>query len=148
MKNWLSPESGFCARAIDDGAAHMRLGVELGLQLLAGAARAGALRAAGLRHEAIDHAMEDDAVVETFAHQLLDPRDMAGRKVGTHLDDDVALGGFEHERVFGIGHVSLFRCLRCLSFRRRRRLACSVILRRRSTAPYRCRDRAARLAAS
>src|SRR5665647_1616816 len=33
------------------GAAHMRLLVELGLQLLAGAAGAGALRTAGLRHE-------------------------------------------------------------------------------------------------
>ena len=107
MKNWLSPESGFCARAIEHGAAHMRLGVELGLQLLAGAAGAGALRAAGLRHEAVDHAMEDDAVVKALAHQFLDARDMAGREVGTHLDDDVALGGFELQCVFGFGHVSL-----------------------------------------
>src|SRR6187431_912128 len=35
------------------GAAHMRLLVEFGLELLAGAAGAGALRAAGLRHEAL-----------------------------------------------------------------------------------------------
>src|SRR5271163_3416818 len=40
------------------GAAHMSFLVELGLELLATAARAGALRAAGLRHEALDHAME------------------------------------------------------------------------------------------
>src|SRR5215470_9898656 len=46
------------------GAAHVRLAVELGLELLARAAGAGALRAAGLRHEAFDHAMEDDSVVE------------------------------------------------------------------------------------
>ena len=53
------------------GAAHMRLGVELGRQVrIARAAGAGAVRAAGLRHEAVDHAMEHDAVVEAFAHQL------------------------------------------------------------------------------
>src|SRR3984885_1478178 len=39
------------------GAAHMRLLVEFGLELLAGAAGAGAMRAAGLRHKALDHAM-------------------------------------------------------------------------------------------
>src|SRR6266478_5589569 len=44
------------------GAANMRLLVELGLQLLAGAAGAGALRTAGLRHETVDDAMEHDAV--------------------------------------------------------------------------------------
>ena len=64
----------------------MRLLVELGLQLLAGAAGAGAVRAAGLRHEAVDDAVEDDAVVEALAHQFLDARDVAGREVGTHLD--------------------------------------------------------------
>src|ERR1700746_2936459 len=47
------------------GAPHMRLGIEFGLELLAGAAGAGALRASGLGHEAVDHAMENDAVVET-----------------------------------------------------------------------------------
>ena len=44
---------------------------------------------AGLGHEAVDHAMEDDAVVEAFAHQLLDARDVAGREVGPQLDDDL-----------------------------------------------------------
>src|SRR6195256_1658532 len=46
------------------GAAYMRLLVELGLQLLAGAAGAGTLRTAGLRHEALDHAMEHNAIVK------------------------------------------------------------------------------------
>src|SRR3981189_3055483 len=41
-------------------AAHMRLLVELGLELLAGTAGAGALRTSRLRHEAVDHAMEHD----------------------------------------------------------------------------------------
>src|SRR3954464_2251542 len=53
------------------GAAHMRLLVELGLELLAGTAGAGALRTSGLRHEAVDDAMEHDAVVKAFAHQFL-----------------------------------------------------------------------------
>ena len=89
------------------GAAHMRLLVELGLELLAGAAGAGALRAAGLRHEALDHAMEHDAVVKAFPHQFLDPRDMAGRQVGPHLDGDGPLGGFEDQSIFGDSHARL-----------------------------------------
>ena len=95
MKNWLSPESGFCARAIETVPRAVRLLVELGLELLAGAAGAGAVRAAGLRHEAVDDAVKHDAVVEAVAHQLLDARDMAGREVRAHLDDDLALGGLE-----------------------------------------------------
>src|SRR3954449_9074858 len=43
------------------GAAAMRFLVELGLQLLAGAAGAGALRTSGLRHEPVDDAVEHDA---------------------------------------------------------------------------------------
>src|SRR5213592_1312931 len=48
------------------GAAHMRLLVELGLQLLAGTAGSGALRTAGLRHETFDYAMEHDAVIKSL----------------------------------------------------------------------------------
>src|SRR2546423_9389261 len=61
------------------GAPHMRLLVEFGLQLLAGAAGAGAMRATGLGHKALDHAMEHDAVVKSLAHQFLDAGDMALR---------------------------------------------------------------------
>src|SRR5260370_37357700 len=67
------------------GAAHMRLVVELGLELLAGTAGAGALRAAGLRHETFDHAMEHDAVVKSLAHQFLDPRDVTWCNVRSHF---------------------------------------------------------------
>src|SRR5438552_1680655 len=43
------------------GAAHMRLGIELGRQVrIARPAGAGAVRASGLRHEAVDDAMEHD----------------------------------------------------------------------------------------
>ena len=83
----------------------MRLLVELGLQLLAGTAGAGALRAAGLRHEAVDHAVEHDAVVKALAHQFLDPRDVARRQIGPHLDGDGALGGFKDQSIFGISHA-------------------------------------------
>src|SRR6266536_2830787 len=89
------------------GAAHMRLLVELGLQLLAGTAGAGAVRTSGLRHEAVDHAMENDAVVKSFAHQLLDPRDMVWREVGPHLDGDGALGGFKDQSIFGGSNARL-----------------------------------------
>ena len=87
----------------------MRLVVELGLQLLAGAAGAGALRAAGLRHEAVDHAMEHDAVVKALAHQLLDPRDVIGRNIRAHLDGDRALRGLEDQSIFGVSHAR-FSC--------------------------------------
>src|SRR3954468_19058759 len=89
------------------GAAYMRLLVELGLQLLAGAAGAGALRAAGLRHEAVDHAMEYDAVVKSLAHQFLDAGNVARREIGTHLDGHGPLGGFEDQGIFSVSHARL-----------------------------------------
>src|SRR5581483_6609570 len=70
-----------CRAGHRGGAARMRLVVELGLELLAGAAGAGAMRAAGLRHEAVDDAVEHDAVIKALAHQLLDPRDMVGSNI-------------------------------------------------------------------
>src|SRR5882757_1534640 len=87
------------------GAADMRLLVELGLQLLAGAAGAGTLRTTGLRHEALDHAVEDDAVVKALAHQFLDPGDVARGEIRAHLDRDRALGGFEDQSIFGSSHA-------------------------------------------
>jgi len=86
----------------------MRLLVELGLQFLAGAAGAGALRTAGLRHEALDDAVEHDAVVKAFPDQFLDARDMAGRKVRTHLDGHGALGGLQNQSVFVVCHDLFF----------------------------------------
>ena len=59
-----------------------------------GAARAGAVRAADLGHEAVDHAVEDDAVIESFARQLLDALDMLGREVGPELDHHASLAWF------------------------------------------------------
>src|SRR6266404_2948041 len=87
------------------GAAHMRLLVEFGLQFLAGAAGAGALRTPRLRHETFDHAVEHDAVVKSLAHQFLDPRDVAGRKIGPHFDGDRSLRGFEDQSIFGVSHA-------------------------------------------
>src|SRR6202171_5371913 len=98
------------------GAAHMRLLVEFGLQLLAGTAGAGALRTPRLRHKAFDHAVEHDAVVKSLAHQFLDPRDVAGRKVGPHFDGDRSLRGFEDQSIFGVSHA-LFSTGGCGRFR-------------------------------
>ena len=86
----------------------MRLGVELGRQVrVLRAAGAGALGAAGLRHEAVDDAMEDDAVVEALARQLLDALDVLGREVGAQRDDDAALGRLHDERVLGVFEVAI-----------------------------------------
>ena len=57
------------------------------------AAGSGAGGIACLRHEAVDDAVEHHPVIEPLARQLLDPRHVIGRKVGTKLDDDAA--GFE-----------------------------------------------------
>src|SRR5690606_12246790 len=85
-----------------DGAALVLLRGELRLELLTRAAGAGAPRATSLGHEAVDHAMEDNAVVEAVADEFLDAADMAGCEVGAHLNDDGALGGLHHQRVFRI----------------------------------------------
>src|SRR6185437_10589306 len=58
-------------RHADAAADEMRL-TELGLDILARAAHAGAGGIAGLRHEARNHAMEEDAVIEALARELLD----------------------------------------------------------------------------
>src|SRR6185437_13460056 len=92
------------------GAANMRLRVELGLEVwIFRAAGAGAVRASGLRHETFDHPMENDTVVEFFADELLDVRDVAWCQIRPHLDDDGSLRGFERERItgFNLGHGGL-----------------------------------------
>ena len=89
-------------------AAHVRLGVELSLEVgIFRAAGSGPVRAAGLRHEAVDDAVKDDAVVEAFVDQPLDVRDMAGRDRRVHLDDHRAFGGLERQRVSGRAQIAL-----------------------------------------
>ncbi len=58
-------------------------------------------RIAGLRHEAVDDAMEDDAVIEALAGELLDPFDMKGCDVGQELDGDPPAFELDDERVSG-----------------------------------------------
>src|SRR6266404_3110021 len=102
-----------------DGATHMRLAIELGLELLAGAAGSGALGASGLRHESLDDAVKNHAVVEPIAHQLLDARHMPGREVGPHLDHHLALGRVEDQGIVArLAHSKLL--LRFASLRRER----------------------------
>jgi len=50
--------------------------------------------------------MKLDAIIETFASQLLDPGYMAGGQIGPKLDDNVpaAIAGIEGERKKFIGH--------------------------------------------
>jgi hypothetical protein len=86
MKNWLLALLGSEVRAIEHGAAGVRLFRELGFQVgLLGARGAGAGRIAALGHEARDDAVEDDAVVEAFLGQLGDAGDVAGGQVRRSL---------------------------------------------------------------
>src|SRR5262249_40107832 len=89
-----------------DGAAHVRLLVELRLELLTRAAGAGAVRAAGLRHEPVDNAMKDDPVVKAVLHQFLDARDMSLCKVRAHLDHYFAFAGLQRQRIFWLRHIT------------------------------------------
>src|SRR5262249_31493362 len=114
MKNWLSPESGDCARAIDTVPRRRGPCVELRLELLAGAAGAGAVGTAGLRHEPLDDTVKRDAIVEALAHQFLDACDMARGEVRPHQNHDLALGGLQRQRILGVRH-GMFSA--CLSFR-------------------------------
>ena len=57
--------------------------------------------------------MEDDAVIEALARQLLDALDVLGREIGPQGDHDFALRGVHDQRVLGVfdgGHwVTPFR---------------------------------------
>jgi len=102
-------ESGFCERHAERAAREMRLG-EFGLDVgLLRATHAGAGRVARLGHEAVDHAVKDDAVIETFAGQLLDLRDMLRRQVRAKLDHDATILQIEIDRVLRV--ELLARCL-------------------------------------
>src|SRR5207248_1799352 len=63
----------------------------------------------GLGHEALDDAVKDDAIVEAFAHELLDASNVAGGEVGPHLNGDGTLRGLEDQGVFGGAHARLSR---------------------------------------
>src|SRR5579875_57510 len=90
------------------GAAHMRLGIKLGLEIgIFRAAGSRPVRTARLRHKSVDHAMERDAIVELLCSELLDMRDMGWGEVGPHFDDDGPLRSFESERVTSFGHAGL-----------------------------------------
>src|SRR5690606_7635391 len=65
----------------------------------------GAGRVAALSHEAVDHAVEDHAVVESFARQLLDAADMTRRDVGAQLDHHRPVLERQDQETLGIlGH--------------------------------------------
>src|ERR1700722_14475664 len=79
-----------------NGSAHMRLSVELGLEVrIFRPSRPGSLGTTGLRHEPVDLAVEDDAVVESFRDHAFDVRAMAWHKRRVHFDHDRALARLE-----------------------------------------------------
>jgi hypothetical protein len=50
----------------------------------------------------VHHAVEQEAVIDAFARQALHPRHRQRRKVGSHLHDDPAPGGLDHQGVLEI----------------------------------------------
>ena len=115
----------------------VQLGVDLVLELVAGASGSATQRVASLDHEAVDHAVEDRAVIERLSgllsrsgvgplalarRQLDEVRDCFGCVVGIQLHDDVAVIGVKccfHVYIFpqcrgGMGgrsiHSKLMRC--------------------------------------
>ena len=55
-----------------------------------------------LGHEPLDDTMKHNAVIEAFAGQLLDARDVIWGKVGTHSDDDLSVFQIHQQRVLWI----------------------------------------------
>ena len=53
--------------------------------------------------------MEGEPVVEPAAHKMLDARNMHGRQVRTHADDDPAIAEIEIKRVLRVGRGLGFR---------------------------------------
>src|SRR4029079_18454717 len=114
--------AGHRARA-SDVADRRELSLEVGLlgTAHAGAARVEALAAllaelhvTGLRHEIVDDAMEDNVVIGLLTSEFLDAGDMFRRYFRQQLDDNLTLGGFQDDGVFGIldlGHSSFLICL-------------------------------------
>jgi hypothetical protein len=97
-----------------EDAADMGFVVELGLDLVAGAASTPGLLLAGvlgqriatLDHEALDNAVETSAVVKALERQLLEILDVAGRDVWPEFKDHFAgtggkNGNFTH-KLFGL----------------------------------------------
>ena len=71
--------------------------------MIPAAVAAGAGRITGLGHEAADNPVEDNTVVEAFANQLLDARDMLWRQIRSHFHNNQAVFEFEVQGVVGIG---------------------------------------------
>lgn len=85
-----------------EDAAHVGLGVELGLDLVTGATctrhAAGAwlgVRTAALNHETLDDAVKGGAVIEAFFGELKEVLDGLRGDLGPELDREVAGGGVD-----------------------------------------------------
>src|SRR5436190_4127383 len=78
--------------------------VDLVLERVARAAGPGALRAPALDHEVGDDAVEDQAVVEALAGELLEVRDGLRRVLVEELEADRALAGLHRRLARHSGH--------------------------------------------
>src|SRR5690348_16421388 len=89
--------------------------VELGLDLVVGAAlsvgvlfrRIFRIRIAALNHEILDDPMENRAVIEALARQLLEVSDGVWRSVSPKLNDHIAFAGFYDCNFVGGAHGRL-----------------------------------------
>jgi len=93
-----------------EDAAHVILGVELSLDLVAGATGAGlaagalfGVGAAALDHEAFDDAVKRSAIVKAVFGEFLKVFYVAWRDVRPEFEGDVALGGGDNGQFFGGG---------------------------------------------
>ena len=70
--------------------------------------------------------MEDRPVVESLAHERLDPRDVVGRRIGPHLNHDCSAGGqLQHQLVRRVRNHFSWRVHRQSGRRRRRGFRCN-----------------------
>ena len=94
----------------------MRRGVELRLDLVAGAAGAASLGTTALDHEPFDDPVEDQSIIETDLGQRQEIPDVARRHVGQKLKPNGALAGVELGGVALVLEVERFLGVRHLGF--------------------------------
>ena len=97
-----------------DDAAHMRVVIELGLDVVTRPASAPHIflarvfrkRVAALNHEAFDDAVKTGAVIKTFLRKFLEIGDRVRRSVSPELDNHGAFGGVNDGDFRTIGGIT------------------------------------------
>src|SRR5690606_9897714 len=86
----------------DEGRLRVAAEGELGLQIgMPALAFAGAERISRLGHEAVDDTVPGQAVIEARLGQQAYAGYVAGRRLGSHLDQDAALVGVDDQKIVG-----------------------------------------------